>query len=274
MKIEDLVAILVVGTWAAMLVLEALLPRRPFPRVRAWRISGAFFFLLYLAVGTAAPLLVPASLLEWRLLDLTGLGVAGGVIVGFAALTFASYWYHRACHRFDGMWRWLHQMHHSAPRLDLAGAMVFHPLEMAAFTFIQVAVLVMVLGIDPRAAALVGYVSAFYGMFQHLNVRTPRWISVFIQRPESHGLHHEAGVHARNYSDLPLWDLLFGTFCNPARFDGEVGFGGGAHRRVGAMLLGRDVSQGTGTAAQRPRARSGDQPADVTDRDRQTGVAA
>ncbi|HEU5059321.1 MAG TPA: sterol desaturase family protein [Kofleriaceae bacterium] len=253
MKIEDLVAILVVGTWAAMLALEAVAPRRPYPRVRAWRISGAFFLLLYLAVGAAAPLLVPASLLEWRLLDLTGLGVAGGMIVGFAGLTFASYWYHRACHRVDGMWRWLHQVHHSAPRLDLGGAMVFHPLEMAAFTLIQVAVLVMVLGIDPRAAALVGYASAFYGMFQHLNVRTPRWIGFFIQRPESHGLHHEAGVHARNYSDLPLWDLLFGTFSNPARFDGEVGFGGDAHRRVGAMLFGRDVSHGTGTAAQRPR---------------------
>ena len=52
-------------------------------------------------------------------------------------------------------------------------------------------------------------------MFQHWNVKTPRWLGYIIQRPESHGLHHELGVHARNYSDFPLWDMLMGTFVNP-----------------------------------------------------------
>ena len=65
--------------------------------------------------------------------------------------------------------------------------------------------------------------SAFYALFQHWNVRTPRWLGYIIQRPESHGLHHELGVHARNYSDFPLWDILMGTFVNPASFDGDVG---------------------------------------------------
>ena len=105
----------------------------------------------------------------------------------------------------------------------------------------------MLLGIDPVAAAVTGYVGAFYGMFQHLNVRTPSWVGVLIQRPESHGHHHELGVHARNYGDLPLWDILFGTFSNPAQFSGDVGFGGQTHRRLGTMLIGRDVSDGTGT---------------------------
>src|SRR5262245_44620401 len=251
MKLEHLIAILIVGTWLGLLVLEALFPARPYPRVRAWRALGACYLLLYLTVGTVVPLLLPVWLLERSVLDLSGLGIAGGAAVGFAAITLVGYWYHRACHRWDGMWRWLHQMHHSAPRLDLGGSLVFHPFEMAAYTLIQVGVLVMVLGIDPVAAAVVGYVSTFYGMFQHLNVRTPRWLGVLIQRPESHGQHHEAGVHARNYGDLPVWDLLFGTFSNPARFEGMVGFGGGAHRRVAAMLVGRDVSQGTGTAVQR-----------------------
>ena len=122
------------------------------------------------------------------------------------------------------MWRWLHQLHHSAPRLDIGGSMMFHPFEMAAYTLIQVAVLVLVLGIDPVAAALVGYVSAFYGLYQHLNVRTPRWLGYLIQRPESHGLHHEKGVHARNYGDLPIWDLLFGTFVEPAALPGRGRF--------------------------------------------------
>ena len=61
-------------------------------------------------------------------------------------------------------------------------------------------------------------------------------------------------MHARNYGDLPLWDLLFGTFSNPRAFTGEVGFSPGSHRRVGSMLIGRDVSQGSGTAVQRGEA--------------------
>ena len=46
----------------------------------------------------------------------------------------------------------------------------------------------------------------------------------------------------RNYSDFPLWDMLMGTFVNPQSFDGDVGFAGDAPRRVGAMLLFRDVN--------------------------------
>jgi sterol desaturase/sphingolipid hydroxylase (fatty acid hydroxylase superfamily) len=52
-------------------------------------------------------------------------------------------------------------------------------------------------------------------MFQHANLRTPRWLGYIIQRPESHGIHHERGLHAFNYADLPLWDMVFGTFRNP-----------------------------------------------------------
>lgn len=35
-----------------------------------------------------------------------------------------------------------------------------------------------------------------------------------------------------------------GTFKNPARFDGDVGFAGEAPKRIGAMLMFRDVNRG------------------------------
>ena len=62
-----------------------------------------------------------------------------------------------------------------------------------------------------------------------------------MQRPEGHSVHHTRGVHAYNYGNLSLWDLLFGTFRNPAEFAAEAGFYEGASARVGAMLLGRDI---------------------------------
>ena len=42
---------------------------------------------------------------------------------------------------------------------------------------------------------------------------------------------------------LPIVDMLFGTFCNPKEHRTEVGFYPGASARLGAMLIGRDVSR-------------------------------
>jgi hypothetical protein len=79
-------------------------------------------------------------------------------------------------------------------------------------------------------------------MFTHANIRTPRWLGYFISRPEMHAVHHERGSHSGNYCDLPVIDMIFGTYRNPEKFEGEAGFYDGASARVGDMILGRDVS--------------------------------
>jgi sterol desaturase/sphingolipid hydroxylase (fatty acid hydroxylase superfamily) len=76
-----------------------------------------------------------------------------------------------------------------------------------------------------------------------MNIRTPRWLGYLIQRPEAHCIHHQRDVHAYNYGDLPIWDILFGTFRNPRRFQGEVGFDKPATNRFGAMLGFVDVNE-------------------------------
>jgi sterol desaturase/sphingolipid hydroxylase (fatty acid hydroxylase superfamily) len=252
MKIEDIMGLMIPLTWLGMLVLEGISPRRTdFPKVKAWRWIGAASLLAYMIVGIELPLLIPESWLAYRLIDASRLSVIASVIVGYLLLTFIGYWYHRACHKFDFMWRWSHQIHHSATRLDISGSLYFHPFEMIIFTLIQVGVLVFALGLSPLAAAIIGYVGAFYGLFQHLNIRTPRWLGFLIQRPESHGFHHQIKLHAYNYSDLPIWDILFGTFKNPITHKAGVGFGGNTHRRFLSMLFGQDISGGTGTAVQK-----------------------
>jgi len=50
------------------------------------------------------------------------------------------------------------------------------------------------------------------------------------------------GVHYYNYADFPPWDMLFGTFRNPAKFMGDCGFEAGADRKLGAMLAFADVN--------------------------------
>jgi sterol desaturase/sphingolipid hydroxylase (fatty acid hydroxylase superfamily) len=86
------------------------------------------------------------------------------------------------------------------------------------------------------AVTLTGIAELFY----HWNVKTPYWVGYLIQRPESHLVHHQDGLHAYNYGDLPLWDILFGTFRNPRAWDARCGFGEREHRLT-EMLAGEDV---------------------------------
>jgi sterol desaturase/sphingolipid hydroxylase (fatty acid hydroxylase superfamily) len=105
-----------------------------------------------------------------------------------------------------------------------------------------------VLGLGAQASTGVILVTTFF-LFQHANVRTPRWLGFLVQRPESHSLHRARGVHGHNDSDLPVFDLLFGTFRNPAAHAGATGFYDGASARVPEMLLARDISRPAGRRA-------------------------
>ncbi|HWK85144.1 MAG TPA: sterol desaturase family protein [Caldimonas sp.] len=243
METTDLIGLLVPITYLVTLAIEWRWPARSFPERRGWRWVGIAFLVLLGTVSTVVPLATPGDWLQaHRWIDGTPLGVVGGTITGFVVLSGLAYAWHRLSHAWSPLWRTSHQIHHSPQRIDISGSTLFHPVEMVVQVSMQLFVTVIVLGLDPLAAALVGYVAAFYGLFQHWNVTTPRWLGVLIQRPESHCEHHRLGVHASNYGDLPIWDMLFGTFRNPARFEGACGFESPAARRMLAMLAWQDVN--------------------------------
>ncbi len=226
-----------------MATVERIRPARAYPPRRGWQWIGAGFLVLSMGIGNALPLLLPLDwMAEHRWIDGTSLGVVGGALVGFVVLELGVYLWHRSAHRFAFMWRGFHQIHHSPRRVDIPGALVFHPLESAAYTLIPLFVTVILLGLDPLAAAITGSLFSFYAFFQHWNLRTPQWLGYFIQRPESHCVHHRTGLHYYNFADLPLWDIVFGTFRNPREFNGECGFEGGRDLRMGAMLAFQDVN--------------------------------
>ncbi|WP_372524896.1 sterol desaturase family protein [Piscinibacter sp.] len=244
MDAVDIVGPLVPITYLVMLAIEKWRPARAFPPRRGWAWLGMAFLVLMGVVATVVPLLVPAQwLASHRLIDGSGLGVVGGTVIGYVVLSGLSYIYHRTAHTMPLLWRLTHQIHHSPQRVDISGSMVFHPIEMVIQMLLQLFATLIVLGLDPLAAALTGYVAAFYGLFQHWNVHTPQWLGVLIQRPEAHCEHHRQGVHANNYGDLPIWDILLGTFRNPKTFSGECGFEAPSDKRLWAMLAWRDVNE-------------------------------
>lgn len=230
------------GLFAGFVVLDLVARAHPFPEVRHWRLKGSAFTLLYFAAATYAPLLWDGWLGQYQLFDGSALPLWAQILGGFLLLELGIYAWHRTMHNVDFLWRWFHQMHHSAERVDIWGAFYFHPFDMLGWAFLGSLALVLGFGITAEAAIIVNVAATFMGMFQHANVRTPRWVGYLVQRPESHSHHHERGVHARNYGDLPLFDMLGGTFHNPPGFAPECGFHEGGSRRVGAMLFGKKIA--------------------------------
>lgn len=228
--------------FGAFCALDFVAAARRFPDVTLWRLRGAAATLLYFAIATFAPLMWDAWLGEHRLFDAAGLPLVAQILVGIVAFELGIYAWHRTMHNTPLLWRWFHQMHHSAERVDIWGAFYFSPLDMIGWSLLGSLYLVGGFGIGAEAAILVSVIVTFLSMFQHANIGTPHWIGYLIVRPESHSLHHERGVHAFNYCDLPVIDMLFGTFRNPREWNGEAGFHDGASNRIGAMLIGKEIA--------------------------------
>lgn len=241
--LTDPVSLTVLALYAALVVLEALFPARTLPKVRGWRTRALAVFAVYFFLSAYLPLLWADTLGSIRIFDLRAWNPY--LAAGIAVLVFelGVYAWHRSMHGSDLLWRGFHQMHHSAERVDTFGAFYFSPLDILGFTVLSSLTLAIV-GLDARAASLFLYATTLMVVFQHTNVRTPQWLGYVVQRPESHSVHHQRGVHRWNYSDLPLWDIVFGTFRNPKDFAPEAGFHAGASAQIPAMLAFRDVAGG------------------------------
>jgi sterol desaturase/sphingolipid hydroxylase (fatty acid hydroxylase superfamily) len=239
----DPTSLTVIALYAALILWETVAPARTLPLLKGWKLRGLVAFVAYFFLSSYLPLLWSEQLARFQLFDLTALGTWGGAFVGLLIYEAGVYVWHRTMHGSDVLWRVFHQMHHSAERLDAFGAFWFSPLDMIAWTVLFSLCLTFGVGLTPEATTLAMLTTTFLSVFQHSNVRTPRWLGYFVQRPESHSRHHARGVHAGNYSDLPLFDLLFGTFHNPHDFAAETGFYHGASGRIVEMLRFREVSR-------------------------------
>jgi sterol desaturase/sphingolipid hydroxylase (fatty acid hydroxylase superfamily) len=62
-----------------------------------------------------------------------------------------------------------------------------------------------------------------------------------IQTPELHSIHHQLDIHEFNFSDLPIWDRLFGTYRDADSFAPTCGFPRANERKLGRMLMFCDV---------------------------------
>lgn len=239
----DPVSLIILSIYGALMLWEAMFPGRVLPVVKYWKIKGIIAFFLFFYLSSYLPMVINPLLEPYRLVDLSALNILWGGLVGVLLYEFGVFVWHYSLHRSGFLWKTFHQMHHSAERLDTYGAFFFSPLDMIGWTVLGSVCFSLIAGLSAPAITVMLLVTNFFSIFQHANIRTPRWLGYVVQRPESHTYHHAQGIHRYNYSDLPLFDMLFGTFRNPETFEHATGFYNGASARIWDMLRARDVTR-------------------------------
>lgn len=225
----------------AFLVLERVRPGRELPHSQGWYVRAALINLVQFAVTLATAKLLSKVFGVDSLLHLSDWGtpLEQGLVAWFIG-TFAFYWWHRLRHA-NGWWLAFHQIHHSPSRIEVMTSFYKHPIEILCDAALSAVVLYPLLGCSLLGGFWYNFFAGTGEYFYHANVKTPSWLRYLIQTPELHSIHHQLDVHKFNYSDLPIWDRLFGTYKDTTAFVKRCGFPEGAEARLVDMLAFKDV---------------------------------
>lgn len=233
---------IIIGVGLVLMVLERLIPDQVLTKVNGWWARVIVVNILQLGVVLLADL----AWNQWFHVHLFSLPIYFSpplaAFVTYLILTFVFYWWHRLRHDINFLWLSCHQLHHSASRIETITSFYKHPVELIINGIIIAAVNFGLCGLTIDGAAWVTLYTALAEFFYHMNIKTPHWIGYIIQRPEMHRIHHRRGFHYNNFADLPIWDMLFGTFENPPAVETPCGFKPDREVRFTDILRFRNVN--------------------------------
>lgn len=199
----------------------------------AFHVVIAYFLTFGIAYAVVKLLDVAADRIGWARLDLPAsnpLEIITAFIVFYTFSTFIGYWSHRLMH-----WRWfwlLHRFHHSAPDFNIFTNFRASPGD--AFANIPgMSILFFVKVPDAALFATFVMISQLIATFQHSQLPWGfgwfgRWL---IANPINHQIHHSVDPehHHRNFSTVPLWDRMFGTYYGGPNRPTAYGIPGSEH---------------------------------------------
>lgn len=212
------------GIFLLMALWEIFAPRRKLntsKKVR-WYSNLGMVFIDTLAVRFLLPIqaVTTALLIEdqgWGVLHNLSLPYWMAFVIGVLVLDFAIYLQHAMFHFIPTFWR-LHRVHHTDLDFDVTTGVRFHPVEILLSMAIKMGV-VASWGISALAVVIFEILLNAASLFNHGNVRFPRWIDrlvrLFVVTPEMHRVHHSVLIkeYNRNFGfNLPWWDRLLGTY--------------------------------------------------------------
>ena len=239
------------GLCAAFFVLTKLTPCNP---GRSWwadrraALTDLTYWLIlpfFTSVGRIAFLVVGVMLLYGREPSADEFAARGWplwcqCVVILLLQDVLMYWIHRLFHR-STLWEF-HAVHHSPEVVDWTSASRFHPVNAVA-EFALADAVVLLMGFDPVALAILGPINMIVSTMVHANLNwTFGPLRYVFASPVFHRWHHTAEAEGldKNFAPtFPFLDVLFGTFHMPkGRVPVEYGAVG---ERVPRGVLGQTV---------------------------------
>ena len=127
------------------------------------------------------------------------------------------YFAHRLAHTVPFLWRF-HSVHHSSEELDWLASARVHPLDQV-FSRAIIIVPLYVMGFTREVFGAYLAITIVHGILLHSNIRFRLgFLRGIITTPEYHHWHHSNHKEARNKNfagQLPMLDILFGTYYHP-----------------------------------------------------------
>ena len=237
---ELLTVSIIVIVFSCVFTLEVIAPASKNNCDRRWMILASSISLFQSITTVAAGLIFVETFRGLSIFEFHKMNFIAQGVCGFILTSFIAYWWHRAMHKNDFLWRTFHQLHHSPRRIEALTSFFMHPFDGIAATFLNAVCCYLILGLDAFGTGVSLIIAATYNLYIHADLKTPYWLGHLLQRPEMHRVHHKHLHHAQNYG-LSIWDLLFGTFHNPDEYIQNVGFDEKREARIYDMLKTRDV---------------------------------
>lgn len=148
--------------------------------------------------------------------------------IGFILLDVFMYWWHRANHEINFLWKF-HRFHHKDEKLNSTSAVRFHSVELILSYAVKFG-LFSLLGLNVAAVVLHAIVLFPVIVFHHSNVSISKSaddaVKLIFVSPLMHRIHHSKDVSETNSnygSVFPYWDRLFGSYIRSPKKEIEFG---------------------------------------------------
>lgn len=204
----------IVTIYAVLIAWEASFPSRSL-QAGGRKITGVGVFTFYFLLSSYLPWFFNSMPVEYHIIDLSPLGMVMGT--GAAVLIYETIGYllHRQMHQSKFLWKTFHQIYHRPEMARTYGAFFCSPLEMIGRAVLSSVFFFFVFGLKAHTITATLLITNFLSIFQHAKIQTPRWLGYIVQRPEGRVVHYTDNALVSNYANLPLLDILFGTFKQP-----------------------------------------------------------
>lgn len=222
--------ILIVGLYFLFSFFEDFFPAEKDHSIRG-KLRNLFYTLMYLTLGGVLLYYViqlfPISETQYDFVSLWYSFLVVIVYIFFG--DFFYYWYHRAQHTFNWLWK-IHELHHSDTELNVTTSMRTYFLErpiqylvlsLPVFYVLSLTSLGDVIYLDQTAALSLAVIFTLWLFFTHTNIRFHLgFLTKVITGPQLHRIHHSIEEHHRdtNFAQFfPIYDILFGTYVHPGK---------------------------------------------------------